>query len=453
MNEYRMLSVTAIHGYGFPVSSLEAGMSRKPDMIGADGGSVDPGPYYLGIGEPFCSKRAIRRDLQLMLRAAIEHNIPLVMGTCGGAGGEPHLQLLAGMARDIAREDGLHFKMALIHAEQDKGDLKKRLREKKIHPLGRMAELEEETIDRAERVVAMMGPEPFMAALEAGAQVILAGRSSDPAPWAACAQRAQISPAPAWFAGKMLECAATASIPKGHDCLLVTVTDDYVECEAPNPERACTPLSVANHSLHENPSPIHHIEPGGLLDTANCKFEAVSDRATRISGMEWTPADPYTVKLEAAELAAYRAFTICGTRDPLLIETLDDFLGHVRDNTASKAADFGAGPDDYKLIIRTYGRDGVMGEREPLKNNLGHEVGFLVEVVADDQETANSVLSISRTQMLHTDFPGRMCREGNMAFPFSPSDVEAGPVYRFSMHHVLDVEDPLVPFPIEYEIL
>jgi hypothetical protein len=40
-------------------------------------------------------------------------------------------------------------------------------------------------IDRATRIVGMMGPEPFMRALDEGAQIVLAGRSSDPAPWAA----------------------------------------------------------------------------------------------------------------------------------------------------------------------------------------------------------------------------------------------------------------------------
>jgi hypothetical protein len=38
-----------------------------------------------------------------------------------------------------------------------------------------------------------------------------------------------------------------------------------------------------------------------------------------------------------------------------------------------------------------------------------------------------------------------------MAFPFSPSDIEAGPVYRFSVFHTLVPDDPLEMFPIEYE--
>lgn len=453
MKEYRLLSTSGILGYGFPEASLAAGMERKPDMIGVDGGSVDPGPHYLGSGKPFCSRLAIRRDLRLMLRAAVAGRIPMLIGTCGGAGGEPHLQEVVGLVRDIAREDGLHFKMAVIHAEQDKKDVARWAREGRTRSLAHRPPLDDATIERAERIVGMMGPEPFVKALDDGAQVVLAGRSSDPAPWAAAAMRAQLPPANSWYAGKMLECGATASVPKGHDCLFVTVREDHVECEPLNPIRRCTPLSVANHALHENASPIHHIEPGGMLDTEQCRFDAVSDRAVRISGMRWTPADPYTVKLEGVERAGYRAITVCGTRDPLLIETVEDFLASVRRNVEQKAADFGATPDKYRLVIRTYGRDGVMAARESVREIRGHELGFVVEAVAEDQEIANAVLGIARTNMLHTDFPGRLCREGNMAFPFSPSDIEVGAMYRFSVFHTVVPDNPLSMFPIEHETL
>ena len=85
MQEFRLLSTSGILGYGFPEASLAAGIERHPDMIGVDGGSVDPGPHYLGSGKPFCSTMAIRRDLRLMLRAAIAQRIPMVIGTCSAA--------------------------------------------------------------------------------------------------------------------------------------------------------------------------------------------------------------------------------------------------------------------------------------------------------------------------------------------------------------------------------
>lgn len=452
--EIRLLSTSGILGYGFPEESLRAGLDRAPHVIGADGGSVDPGPHYLGSGKPFCSPIAIRRDLRLMLNAAVRAGVPLMIGTCGGAGGAPHLDLVAGMAREIARQDGLHFKLALIRAEQDKASVKRRVAAGQVRPLAHLPDLTDATIDRSARIVAMMGPEPFTRALDAGAQVVLAGRASDPAPWAAAAIRAGLPPAPAWYAGKMLECGATPSIPKGHDCLFVTVREDHVECEPTNPARRCTPLSIANHSLHENSSPIHHIEPGGMLDTLDCRFEAVSDRAVRISGMRWLPAERYTVKLEGVELGGHRSICVCGTRDPLLIGRVDDFIASVRHEVAAKAAAFGADPDSYRLGIRIYGRDGVMGAREPVRDATPHELGFVLEVISrDSQEMASAVLGMARTNMLHTDFPGRLCREGNMAFPFSPSDVEAGPVYRFSIYHVTELDDPGEPFPIYYEFV
>jgi hypothetical protein len=95
-----------------------------------------------------------------------------------------------------------------------------------------------------------------------------------------------------------------------------------------------------------------------------------------------------------------------------------------------------------------------MGAREPVRDATPHELGFVLEVVSrDSQEMASAVLGMARTNMLHTDFPGRLCREGNMAFPFSPSDIEAGPVYRFSIYHVAELDDPGEPFPIIYEVV
>ena len=352
--------------------------------------------------------------------------------------------------REIAREDALHFRLAIIHSEQDKDWVRQQLRAGRVKALRNVKPLNDATIDRATRIVGMMGAEPFQRALEEGAEVVLAGRSSDPAPWAGCATRADMPPAPAWYAGKMLECGATAALPKGHDCLLTTVDRLGVVLEAMNPIRLCTPFSVANHSLHENATPCFHIEPGGLLDTSACRFEAVNERAVRVSGMTWTP-QPYTVKLEGAELAGYRAITICGTRDPMLVGMIDEFLLSVRENVRVKAEAFGVMPDQYELVIRTYGVNGVMAGWEPVQHTRSHELGFVVEVIAPAQETANAVLAIARVQMLHVDFPGRLCKEGNMAFPYSPSDIETAPAYRFSVFHTVAIDDPCAPFPIEHE--
>lgn len=449
-NEVRMMSASGILGYGFPESSLKAALERRPHMIGVDGGSSDPGPHYLGSGKTLNSRLAMKRDLSLLLRGAIKNGIPMMVGTCGGAGGEPHLQACADIIREVAREHGLSFKMALIHAEQGKDFLLEQLAAGKIRTLGNAPALRPQDIAGAERIVGMMGPEPYRQALAAGAQVILGGRGTDPAPWVALAMHHGLPPAPAWYAGKMLECACNAAIPKKHDCLLVTVGEDFVEAEPLNPELRCTPMSVAVQALHENASPVIRYEPGGVVDSHDCRIEAVNDRVVRITGMEWKPA-PYSIKLEGVRRVGFSAFTIAATRDPGLIGQIDSFLEFVRTSTATKVRALGISPDDYQLVVRVYGRNGVMGAWEPSKEAQPVELSIIAEVVANTQEIANAALSLARVTLLHSDFPGRMCREGNMAFPFSPSDIERGAIYEFILQHVVEIDDPLRMFPIEYE--
>ena len=83
MDEFRILSTTAILGYGFPMASFEEGMKRKPHLIAVDAGSTDPGPYYLGAGVSFTDRDAVKRDLELMLLSGVKENIPVVIGTAG----------------------------------------------------------------------------------------------------------------------------------------------------------------------------------------------------------------------------------------------------------------------------------------------------------------------------------------------------------------------------------
>ena len=449
-NECRLLAVSSILGYGFPESSLAAGLERKPHFIGVDGGSTDPGAFYLGSGECLNSRKAMKRDLRLMLLAGVPRKIPVVIGSCGGAGGEPHLQTVADLAREIAREEGLSFRMALIHADQTQASVSTWLNAGKITELRNVPPLTEATVQRATRIVGMMGAEPFMQALGKGAQVVLAARASDAASWAGCAMSLGMPPAPSWYAGKMLECGTASATPKGHDCLIATVRADHLEVEPTNPARRCTPLSVATHSLHENASPTIHEEPGGVLDATDCEFTAVSDRAVRVSRMQWRTRD-YDVKLEGAEFIGFRAITICGTRDPILIGQIDSYLQTVRDDVQARAAGFGVSPEKYQMVFHVYGKDGVMGAAEPVKHSTAHELGIVVEVVSPDEEDAKAVLAIARVVIPKVDFPGRLCKSGNMAFPFSPSDISVGPTYRFSIFHVVKPDSPYSMFPIEYE--
>ena len=94
-----------------------------------------------------------------------------------------------------------------------------------------------------------------------------------------------------------------------------------------------------------------------------------------------------------------------------------------------------------------------MGAIEPVKETAAHELGILVDVIGDTEEISKAVCAKMRYILLHGDFEGRMCISGNMAIPFSPSDMTVGPVYEFSVWHVMECEHPLEAVRMEMEAL
>ena len=92
-----------------------------------------------------------------------------------------------------------------------------------------------------------------------------------------------------------------------------------------------------------------------------------------------------------------------------------------------------------------------MGELEPTPVITSLEVCIVIDVVADTQEHANAVCSVARSTLLHYGYPGRIATAGNLAFPFSPSDIPVGAVYVFSVYGLLHSETPADLFRYTYE--
>lgn len=448
MDEFRILSTTAILGYGFPVSSFEAGMARNPHLIAVDAGSTDPGPYYLGAGISFTDRDAVKRDLELMLLAGIPRKIPIVIGTAGGSGGDRHLAWNREIIEEIAREQKLSFRMAVIHAELSTELVAQALKEGKVTPLTPgQQQLEKEHLQETVSVVAQMGIEPIIKALDEGAQVVLAGRCYDPAVFAAPAVRAGFDKGLAIHLGKILECASIAATPgSGSDCMFGYLRADHFDVEPLNPIRKSTTLSVAAHTLYEKTDPYILPGPGGHLDLRETRFEQLTDSITRVSGSRYVNAQQYTIKLEGARRIGYRTVAIAGARDPILLKQIDEITQGVTERVADNFKNRGF---TYKLLFTIYGRDGVMGSLEPVRKVEGHEIGIVIEAVSDTQAHADTICAAARSTMLHYGYTGRRATAGNLAFPYSPSDFHAGEVYVFSVYHLLSVDDPCAHFPCE----
>src|SRR5690606_25859248 len=119
LSELRVLSPTAILGYGFPLSSFQAGLERDPHVIAVDGGSTDPGPYYLGAGKSFTQRAPVKRDLYYLIQASLERGIPLIIGTAGGAGAKPHVEWTVDIIKEVLGELKATAKLAVIYSDVD----------------------------------------------------------------------------------------------------------------------------------------------------------------------------------------------------------------------------------------------------------------------------------------------------------------------------------------------
>ena len=285
------------------------------------------------------------RDLELLLEGARKLDVPLLIGTAGGAGAEPHVQETHELIVEVAREKGFHFSLATIYYDLTKDYLHERIKAGETGPLDGAQSLTHEAIEKCDRIVGVMGIEPYVAALSQGAEVVIAGRSSDTAIFAAPPLMAGRGVAPAWHSGKILECGASSAVPMApSDCMLAWVEDGAFEVEPANPDLACTPLSVAAHTMYENPSPYLLREPSGELDTRDSRFIPIGPRRVRVEGSMFRTAARYSVKLEATRLLGYRTIALGVTRDPLLIENADLYVACLKRTVEERVGQIFAEP-------------------------------------------------------------------------------------------------------------
>ena len=376
MASFPLVSATGMLGSGFRAESLDKAISLGARMIGCDAGSTDLGPGPLATGICMFSAAAVKRDTEIMVIRTFKAGIPLIIGSSGTSGSDAGLAWMVDIVHEIAREQGLHFKLAVIHSELSRDVVHRHLRDGRARALPPSAPLSDTDIDAATHIVGMMGVEPIQEALKSGAQIVVAGRSSDTSIFSALPLLEGYAPAVVWHMAKILECGAAAvAVRTAPDCMMAELHEDSFDVFPLCEDYHCTPQSVASHTLYENADPFELKEPSGILRTDKARYEAISDRAVRVSGSEFKHDPEYTIKLEGVRRVGYSTILMGGVRDPYILAQIDSWLAQLDDNIKTRIRNT-VGERAYEIVTRVYGRDGVMGALEPQRGSVGGDLGL-----------------------------------------------------------------------------
>jgi hypothetical protein len=424
--------------------SFRIGCASEPDLICADSGSCDVGPVPLGSDTSSSPLQWQVDDLETMLLASRRLGVPMIVGSAGDTGSNSRVDLFVGIIQDLARKHGLaRFRVGYFYSEVSKDTLRRRiLVGDAVAGLDGRPPLDLATLEATERVVAMAGIHPYVKLLDAGADVIIGGRSSDCAIFAAPAIRRGFPPGLAYFSGKLLECASFCAEPYGgKESVLGEITADDVKITALLPEQRCTVASVAGHAMYERANPFYEHFLGGHIDMSRCRYEQYDERTVRVTGPRYVPASELRVKLEGAGKIGERYVGIVGMRDPYTIANIDLVTSWARQQVRERFGDGG-----YELHFTIYGRDAILGDREPLKAKPTHELGIVVQGVAPTRAVAEEVTMIATRQMFYARLPQVKGTAGGVAFLLDEV-MPASPAYRWTVNHTLTLEDPLELFP------
>ena len=425
--------------------SFELGVATRPDFIVADSGSDDIGPGPLGSDTSTSPPAWQSHDLEHMLLAARRLGVPMLIGSAGDTGANSRVDMYVEMIREIAARRGLQgFRLGYFYSEVSKDLLRRKMAAgEAISGLDGRPDLSRGDLEATDRIVAMAGIHPYNKLLDLGADVIIGGRSSDCVIFAGPAIRAGFPAALSYYLGKVLECASFNAEPYGaKETVIGEISMEDVKVTAMHPDQRCTIASVAGHAMYERSNPFFEYVLGGMLDMTRCRYEQYDERTTRVTGPVFIPASELRVKLEGAGKVGERYVGIAGIRDPYTVANIDRVIAWARQQVEERF-----GRTGYELHYQVFGRDGVMGDLEPLKGVRGHELGIVVYGIAPDKAMAEEVCMTGTRQMFYARLPEVRGTAGGVAFPLDEV-LPASPAYRWTVNHTLRVADPLELFPL-----
>ena len=426
--------------------SFWLGAATKPDYYCCDSGSDDIGPVPLGADKCASHPEHQKHDLELMLIAAREQNVPMIIGSSGDTGTNSRVDMYVGFIKEIAKKHNMKpFKLAYFYSEVPVEEIRTRMEKGQvIEGLDGRSNLTMEELDGTDRIVAVAGVHPFVKALEMGADVIIGGRSSDAAVFAAAGIFEGFPENISYYCGKVLECASFCCEPYGaKESVIGTITKDDVKVTACAPFQKCTIASVAGHAMYERTNPYYEYVAGGMMDMSQCHYEQYDEKTCRITGAKFIPVEgKVKVKLEGSGKVGERYMGMAGIRDPYTIKNIDKVIDWAKSQVQERLGD-----KDYRLSYRIFGKNGVMGDLEPIKETKSHELLVVVEGVSKDDKVAEEATLIGTRQIFYARLPEVKGTAGTAAFVLDEV-TKISAAYRWTLNHTVEVDDPLELFPI-----
>ncbi|TBL75726.1 acyclic terpene utilization AtuA family protein [Paenibacillus thalictri] len=450
MNTKKQLRIISPNGHlGFAPTkeeSFKLGAATKPDYYCCDSGSDDIGPAPLGADKSVGMYDWQVHDLELMLLAAREQGVPMIIGSSGDTGTNSRVDMYVQIIKDLAQKHQLpNFKLAYFYSEVDKELIRGKLQSGvEVEGLDGRSSLTLAELDKTDRIVAVAGIHPFIKALDMGADVIIGGRSSDAAIFAAPAIREGFPEHLSYYLGKVLECASFCAEPyAAKESVIGTITHNEVLVTAMHPDQRCTVASVAGHAMYERSNPFFEYFAGGMLDMTNCNYEQYDEKTCRITGPVFAPIEgKVKVKLEGAGKVGEKYIGIAGIRDPYTIKHIDKVIEWSKNQVAEMAAG-----KEYFVDYKIFGKNGVMGELEPIKDIGSHELCVVVEGVAETKELAEQVTLMATRQIFYARLPEVKGTAGTASFVVDEM-LRCTPAFEWTMNHVIPVDDPLELFDV-----
>ena len=442
-----ILVPSGVLGLGFSQAALDRGVAQGCDAIAIDGGSTDSGPHSLGTGLSKYSRAVCKAEWRALMLARARLGVPLIIGTAGTSGTDSAVDWMYDITAELAAELGQQVRVTRLYSGQSAEAVADRLAAGRVSPLSPAPEIDAERLRAMAHIVALAGAEQVQAALETGADIIIAGRTTDTAIIAALPLARGEHPGACWHGAKIAECGALCSTHPGSGVIRVTFDQTGFEVEPMAPEAACTPHTVSAHMLYENSDPFRLFEPGGHLDVTRARYHALDARRVRVEGSEWVPG-PYSVKLEGARLAGYQTMLLAILREARYVANAQSWADKLVATLGERVSgQLGLAPADFSIEIRLIGVNAALGALET-RASQSAEVGALCLITAQTQDLADEIGRLANPYMLHMPLTEDEPLP-TFAFPYSPAQTSRGAVFEFALNHVMALDSPMEAFRVQ----